>query len=340
MYFLHFIDKEQILCYNFATSSKKQVYFMKKIIAALLAVLLLFSLASCTSSKKTALVISGTEIDSEIFTYYLDKIIHRPADYGLAENPERKLLRQTAIDECKKYVAVNTSFRDKGLSLSAADKVEISDNVNYFWVRFEKHYDEIGVSKQTLTKIMTCNAYEDAIFTATYDRGIENAAAEKELTDYFYSNYVSFRTVCAYFTAPDGTPMSQADKIALVESFGTLARNTAVDAQEFSETVTAAGYTLSDSIILKKNSDGYPSGFFEKVYAQANGTVQILEYDECVFAVMKENLEAKGEAVYVNYRTSCINDLYSDASEDEIKNYMETLTVEEKNADRIINKMT
>ena len=313
---------------------------MKKTIAALLAVLLLFSLASCTSSKKTALIISGTEIDSEIFTYYLDKIIHRPADYGLAENPEKKLLRQTAIDECKKYVAVNTSFRDKGLSLSAADKVEISDNVNYFWVRFEKHYDEIGVSKQTLTKIMTCNAYEDAIFTATYDRGIENAAAEKELTDYFYSNYVSFRTVCAYFTAPDGTAMSQADKIALVESFGTLARNTAVDEQEFSKTVTAAGYTLSDSIILKKNSDGYPAGFFEKVYAQANGTVQILEYDECVFAVMKESLESKGEAVYVNYRTSCINDLYSDASEDEIKNYMETLTVEEKNADRIINKMT
>lgn len=312
---------------------------MKKIIAAMLAVLILFSFAACSMGKRTALVISGTEIDSEIFAYYLDKVIHRPSDYGLAENPEKKLLKETAINECKKYVAVNTSFRDKGLSLSAAEKVEISNNVNYFWTRFENHYNDIGVSKQTLTKIMTADAYEDAIFTATYDRGTENAAAEKELTDYFYSNYVSFRTVCAYFTNPDGSPMPQADKIALTELFRTLEQNTAVDADKFSEAVTAAGYTLSDTIILKKNSDGYPAGFFEKVYAQTNGTVQILEYDECVFAVLKEDLKAKGEAVYVNYRTSCINDLYSDASREEIESYIQTLTVEEKGADRIINKM-
>lgn len=313
---------------------------MKRIISVLLAALILLSAAGCTSVKTTALIISGTEIDSEIFTYYLDKVIHRPTDYGLAENPEKKLLRQAVIDECKKYVAINTSFRDKGLSLSSADKVEISQNVNNFWIRFESHYNEIGVSKQTLTKIMTADAYEDAIFTATYDKGTGDAEAEKQLKDYFYSNYVSFRTVCAYFTAPDGSAISQADKIALVESFRTLESSSAVDADALSQTVAAAGYTLSDTIILKKNSDGYPAGFFEKVYAQTNGTVQILEYDECVFAVMKEDLEAKGESVYVNYRTSCINDLYSGASENEIREYMENLTVEEKSADRIINKMT
>lgn len=313
---------------------------MKKILSVLFAVLILISLTACNGTKKTVLIISGTEIDSEVFTYYLDRVIHRPEDYGLAENSEKKLVKQTAIDECKRYVAINTSFRDKGLSLSAADKVGISDNVNRFWMRFENHYDEIGVSKQTLTKIMTADAYEDAIFTATYDRGTGNAAAEKELTDYFYSNYVSFRTVCAYFTAPDGSAMSQADKIALVDSFKKMEQTTAVEADKFSESVTAAGYTLSDTIILKKNSSGYPAGFFEKVYAQANGTVQILEYDECVFAVMKENLKDKGDAVYANYRTSCITDLYSDASEQEIDSYTETLTVEEKGVDRIINKMT
>lgn len=313
---------------------------MKKIFSALLAVLILLSFASCASSKKTVLVISGTEIDSEVFTYYLDKVIQRPADYGLAENPEKKLLKQTAVDECKKYVAVNTSFKDKGLTLSASDKVEISDNVNCFWTRFENHYKEIGVSKQTLTKIMTSDACEEAIFTATYDRGSGNKAAEKELTDYFYSNYVSFRTVCAYFTAADGSAMPQAEKIAVVEAFKAMGQNTAVDADKFSEAVTAAGYTLSDSIILKKDSDGYPAGFFEKVYSQTKGTVQILEYDECVFAVMKESLEDKGEAVYANYRTSCINDLYSDAWEQEISSYIETLTVDEKGVDRIVNKMT
>ena len=313
---------------------------MKKIISAVLAALILFSFTACNMSKKTVLVISGTEIDSEIFTYYLDKVIHRPSDYGLDENPEKKLIKKTAIDECKKYLAVNTSFADKGLSLSAADKVEIADNVNYFWTRFENHYNEIGVSKQTLTKIMTSEAYNDAIFTATYDRGIGNAAAEKELTDYFYSNYVSFRTVCAYFTAADGSAMSQADKLALIESFKALGQNASVESEKFAESVTASGYTLSDTIILKKNSDGYPEGFFEKVYSQANSTVQILEYDECVFAVLKESLEDKGEAVYINYRSSCIADLYSEDSENDIEANIETMTVDEKGVDRIVNKMT
>lgn len=312
---------------------------MKRIISVMLAALILLCAAGCTSKKTTALIISGTEIDSEIFVYYLDKVIQRPTDYGLEEESGKELFGQAAVDECKKYVAINTSFRDKGLSLSAADKVEISQNVNNFWIRFENHYKEIGVSKQTLTKIMTADAYGDAIFTATYDKGTDDTAAEKELTDYFYANYVSFRTVCAYFTTPDGTEMTQADKIALVESFRTLASSTAVDPDELSATVSAAGYTLSDTIILKKNSDGYPEGFFEKVYAQTNGTVQILEYDECVFAVMKESLEAKGESVYAAYRTSCINDLYSAASQEELEKYTDTLTVEEKGVDRIINKM-
>jgi hypothetical protein len=187
---------------------------------------------------------------------------------------------------------------------------------------------------------MTSEAYNDAIFTATYDRGIGNAAAEKELTDYFYSNYVSFRTVCAYFTAADGSAMSQADKLALIESFKALGQNASVESEKFAESVTASGYTLSDTIILKKNSDGYPEGFFEKVYSQANSTVQILEYDECVFAVLKESLEDKGEAVYINYRSSCIADLYSEDSENDIEANIETMTVDEKGVDRIVNKMT
>ena len=49
---------------------------MKKLSALFIAVFILFSFCSCGSYKTTALVISGTEIDSEIFTYYLDGILN------------------------------------------------------------------------------------------------------------------------------------------------------------------------------------------------------------------------------------------------------------------------
>ncbi len=313
---------------------------MKKFASAVIAVLILFTFCSCSLPKETALIISGTKIDSEIFTYFLDKVVQRPTDYGLTETPKKDDLKHAVINECKEYIVINTEFRNRGLSLSAADKVEISDNVNYFWVRFENHYNEIGISKQTVTKIMTSQAYEDALFTAIYDRGTENEAAEKELTDYFYSNYISFRNVCAYFTSSDGsTPMTQQEKNELLAAFDTLAKNSYADADKLSEAVTAAGYTLSDSTLLKKDSSGYPAGFFEKVYAQADGTVQIIVYDECVFAVWKENLKEKGESIYPNYRSSCISDLYSVEASDMVNEQIEALTVEEKRCvDRIVNK--
>lgn len=315
---------------------------MKKIISAALAVIIMLSLCACTAKKETALIISGTEINSEIFTYFLDKVIQRPADYGLTEKPSKKDIKQAVINECKEYLAVNTEFRNIGLSLSAADKVEISDNVNAFWVRFGNHYKDIGVSKQTLTKIMTAQAYEDAIFTANYDRGSGNKAAEEELTEYFYSNYVCFRTVCAYYTSADGsTPLTQLEKTELLDKFRQIKEESGTDLNKFSDVVDAAGYTLSDSIVLKKGSDGYPEGFFEKVYEFDDGKVEIIAEDECVFAVYKENLKEKGESVYANYRSSCISDLYSGQAQQKTDEQMAAMTVKEKGCvDRIINKMT
>lgn len=316
---------------------------MKKLSAALLAVLMIFSFCACSAQKKTVLIISGTEINNEIFTYYADKVIRRPTDYGLTENPVDSDVKEATINECKKYLAANTEFREAGLSLSSSQKTEISQTVNDFWVRFENHYKKIGVSKQTLTKIITSTTYKDAIFTETYDKGMGDAAAETEIRDYFYNNYISFRTVCVYFTSADGTtPLTQAEKNDLLASFDGYSKTAGADTAKFAETVNNAGYTMSNSILLKKGSDGYPDGFYEKVYAQADDTVQIIVYDECVFAVIKENLKDKGESVYANYRSSCISDLYSAQSDAKTEEYISNLTVEEKGstADRIIDKLS
>lgn len=316
---------------------------MKKLFAVIVAAFIILSLCSCTARKKTVLTVSGTKINSEIFTYYLDKVISRPSDYGLENNPIDKDIKAATVNECKKYLAANTRFRDAGLSLSSSEKVEISQNVNNFWTRFENHYKEIGVSKQTLTKIFTSDSYKNAIFTENYDKGTENAAAEKEIQDYFYGNYICFRTVCAYFTSGNGaTPMTQIEKNELLASFENYVKENGNDIEAFSQAVGNAGYPLSNSVLLKKGSDGYPDGFFEKVYSQADNTVQLIVYDECVFAVVKENLREKGESVYANYRSSCINDLYSAESDREIEEYIAAMTVEEngKAADRLINKMT
>lgn len=314
---------------------------MKKLISLLLSVSMLLCFAGCTGEKKTVLVVSGAEIDSEIFTFFVDKVVSRPEDYGLSINPEKGEVKDAAIAQCKEYVAANTEFRNRGLSLSVSDKVEISETVNNLWIRFENHYDSIGVSKQTLTKIYTSQAYSQAIFDAEYDKGTENASAEAVIQNYFYENYVSFRAVCEYFNHADGTPFSQKEKTELISKFNDIAAAQISSADEFSVNVQELGYSASASVLLKKGSDGYPAGFFEKVYGLVDNDVAVIVYDECVFAVMKENLKEKGEGVYAEYRSACINDLYSDDSAAEFEEIISGYTVEEKRGriNSIINKI-
>ena len=314
---------------------------MKRFAALFFAVIMIFSLGSCSGQKNTALVIAGTKINGEIFTYYLDKVYQAPSDYGLNQNPLKKDLKAAAINECKKYLAANTSFSEKGLKLTSSEKVEISQTVNNHWIRFENHYKEIGVSKPTLTKIFTSDAYKDALFAAEYDKGTGNAESEAVLQDYFYGNYISFRTVCAYYTTVDGSPMTQLEKTQLMTAVDTLAANAGTDIDKFAEAAQTAGYSLSDSVLLKKGADTYPVGFYEKVSAQANDTVQVIVYDECVFIVWKESLREKGESVYFNYRSACINDLYYEEYQNNLNEYLGTLSVKEKGlADRLINRIS
>lgn len=316
---------------------------MKKLPSAVVVFVLIFTLCSCAAKKKTVLTVAGAPIDSEIFSFYLDKVVGRPLDYGLTEAPSKEELKAAAVCECKRYLYKNTSFINAGLSLSASKKVEIAQTVNDLWIRFENHYKKIGVSKRTLTKIRTADAYGDALFSELYDKGRRDAEAERKIKEYFYSNYASFRTVCAYFTSADGSaPMTQLEKNQLLDSFDSLKSVKKTDLATFKKRVEDAGYNLSDSTLLKKGSDGYPVGFFERVYAQDAGTVQIIVYDECVFAAFKEDLKEKGEGVYEIYRSSCVSDLYSAAARERENEYVSSATVEENGgeADKIVRRLT
>lgn len=304
---------------------------MKRAFALLAA--LLISLTLCSCDQKTpaaALTVSGAKINEEIFLYYADKVASRPSDYGIEGDPSVNAIKIAAEELCKRYVVGNTAFSDMGISLSAAEKTQVSQTVNDLWVRFENHYKKIGVSKQTLSKITTAEAYENKVFTVTYDKGTGNAESEKILTDHFYSNYVSFRTVCAYFTSADGkTQVSQQKKADIMADMDTISKQTADGIDGFITAAQEKGYSVSDSVIIKKDAEGYPEGFFDSISAQTAGTVRIIEYEECVFAVYKEDLKSKGESVYANYRSACITDLYYAEYDANVKSCIDGLEVKE-----------
>lgn len=314
---------------------------MKRFSAVVIVAVMLILLGSCSGKPKVALTVQGSEVNSEIFAYYLDRVVASPENYGLEGGASEEEIKDAAVTECKKYVASNSEFLNGGNSLSAADKVAVSDQVNNIWMRSGKHYESIGVSKQTLTKIITSEKYEDAVFTALYDVGREDAAAERAVQNYFYNNYVSFRTVCAYFSSADGTPLTQLEKTEMLNFFTSLSGDAKITYEDFEKSFADTAYTVSDTVILKKNSDGYPEGFYDSVASQEDSTVQMIVYDDCVFVIYKENLADKGEGIYASYRSSCVNDLYADRNDERIKKTIEVLDVErnEKVIDKIFKEI-
>ena len=195
---------------------------MKKFISVVLAAVMMLSVSGCSAKPKTALTVEGTALNSEIFAYYLDRVAASPESYALGKDASEKELKDAAVRECKRYIAVNTDFVNSGKQLTSAQKVEISERVNNIWMRSENHYNSIGVTKQTLNKIVTAGKYEEAVFTALYDNGVGDVAAEKAIQSYFYDNYVSFLTVCAYFSSANGTPMTQLEKTEMLNFFSSL----------------------------------------------------------------------------------------------------------------------
>lgn len=311
--------------------------WIKRIALVLLTLGMLPALCACGEKKETVLVVSGAALDREIYTYFLDRVSARPTAYGLEAQPSDAALLEAVTTQCKRYVANNTRFRDAGLRLSASEKAEIAQQVNNLWLRSEPHYRAIGVSKQTLTKAVTAESNAEALFTATYDKGVTDQSGEAELLKYFYSHYISFRTVVAYYTAADGSPLTQLQKNTIKAAFDTMAANAGTTVDSFRDAANAAGYGLSETILLKQGADGYPDGFYDAVAAQTAGTVRVLDYEDCVFAVLKEDLESKDESVYAGYRSACVNELYADRAAQAMDAFLAGLTVEtEKDPERVL----
>ena len=104
---------------------------MKKILSLILSAVFILLLASCGAEKKEyPLSVNGTPIDAEIFTCYLDRALHDPD--GGATRADRITY---ATNMCIRYVALNSTFKQKGLTLSASDNVKCSNEANSLWAR-------------------------------------------------------------------------------------------------------------------------------------------------------------------------------------------------------------
>ena len=175
----------------------------KSFIAVLLCLAAVFCTAGCSASKKSALNISGAQIDYETFLYYFDQVHAFPEKYELAADATNEQMIDAAIELCCEYVAVNTKLSEYGLTLSTSEKRSASNNLEDLWHVFSGYYEKLGVSKQTLMKIEAADTSRNRLFYYIYDEGGEKAVSEDDIKKYYNENYISFRAITGYLTTTD-----------------------------------------------------------------------------------------------------------------------------------------
>ncbi len=284
---------------------------MKKSISLFLIIALLCLFSSCAKSQEQAypITVNGTQLDSEIFRYYLDEVWESADSAGTRDGRITQ-----ATYKCIRYVAVNSTFAAYSLSLTDAEKVDISNETNVLWNMFSEYYKGIGVSKETFLKIRTSEAYIEKLRLHFFDKGGTDEISDAALRGILADNFVSFKYVRTpavntdvYGNSVQYTDEEQAKLNSLF--------NSAVSSVSASYTVEKAYNEISasfplteqsyETVVIDRNDHEFSSVFYDTVKGMTDNTASVFQYDGYVYLVYRINILTDA-TIFSELRSECL----------------------------------
>ncbi len=266
----------------------------KKIISLFLVVVCIFTVCSfsaCSNSENNAVIsLNGVKISNDVFTYFLDKVT---VDLGV--DNDTALIKNTTIDDISTYFKTNSLAAAHGIKLTIAEKASVSERVNGYWQIYDQYYEKIGVTKETLTKVFTADAYRDKLILAYYGEGGTEEIPLTRLYATFRTNYVLFQSVTGYFTETDEAgntvrlPQNETEALVLrFQSMADVVNSGEKTMEEAADYLAQAGLQSNvQTVVLHKDDDSYPNGFFEKVQSIDTRYAAIIGSNDYIFLVLK-----------------------------------------------------
>lgn len=223
----------------------------RRIIAASTALVMTASLCGCSDSGYIG-TINGIQIPTGIYLYDVIFPAYNQASTKIKEDrgdedstAEVKVfsetidgksasawLKDTAVEELKKYAAVESLFTEYGLSLSAEDTASINDYIKtldndlgyyaqYYGIEestFGEHYENLGISKSSLRSLSENNYKSSYVFLHNYDTDGLDPVPDDEISDYATENYAVVKYLKVDFTDYQGLSLKEEADISAVRS--------------------------------------------------------------------------------------------------------------------------
>ncbi len=285
---------------------------MKKLFSLLLAtVICVLSLSSCSGISK--IKVNGTKIDNEVYDYFED----------LHDGNEGEIKKSIS-----RYVTINTEFSKRNLRLSSAQKSDLSIRVDDLWHLYGIHYQDVGVSKQTLYKIETSKVYEDELLKYCYGQGGISPVSDETLKNYFKSNYIAIRFVTGYLFNVDeqGVPveMTDSEKAEIINGFAK-----SVDLINTGSLIEeATSEEVHDALINSFYDGSFPTGFYSEVEGIGVGSAATVILDNYAFLVERVDVFDKTYNYYETHRTECLKKVKGDDFEKLIDKWSQNYVIE------------
>lgn len=218
----------------------------RRFIAASCAVVCAASMTGCSDSGYIG-TINGMQIPNGIYIYDLQLTAYNEASSKIKEEkgdslgtaevtvftetidgkPASAWLKDYALERVKRYVAIESLFDEYGLTLSDDDSNSINDYIKsldndlgyyaqYYGIEestFGEHFENMGISKDTLRKITENSYKESAVFLHNYDKDGLTPVSEDEINSYATENYAAVKLLKVTFTDHQGLSLKDdADK--------------------------------------------------------------------------------------------------------------------------------
>lgn len=315
---------------------------MKKLLSLLIVLsIVLCSLPSCAfGGKRSVIEINeATEIDTEIFSYFLNDVYYKYDDISDSQYIE------LATSECLEYIAVNTKFAENGKALTLREKADISKETNSLWRIYGDYFLEIGVSKDTFFKIKQYECYKENIRFALYDTDGTNPINEEYIKQYFTTNYVGIK----YFYEELYTVISEAEYNSLSDydkSVYDAARKSAEERykyiSEIANYVNSSVYTMDEAFmavtgevsadirvsadVVSKTDSSFSEEFVNAVFMQAVGSAFIITNADrsYVYFIERVDLLNSQYGFYEEYRKECLEKVSEGFFISEINNWIKS----------------
>lgn len=269
------------------------------LVSALVCLVSLLAFSGCTTFEKSSAVsLNGVEISDDVFTYFLDK-----ATVDLGVDAEPKALKEQAVSYLTTYFKTNSLAHAHGIELTIAEKAAVSEKVNDYWLVYDQYYEKVGITKETLTKIFTTDAYRDRLILAYYGTGGTEEIPLTRLYAAFRTNYILFQAITGYFTETDEVgntvrlPQNEIESLLLrFQSMADVVNSGEKTMDEASDYLAEAGIQSAvQTVILHKDDDSYPEGFFEKVQSIDTRYAAIIGTNDFIFLVLRGEADANSE---------------------------------------------